>query len=221
MRGVGKVRNQNDDCIPVIANHRKHTNTNGNQSLLTLFVDNLPEDVNLSWLKHLFNKFGVVKDASIPTKRSKVSGRRFGFVHYNCQVSAMLAISKTHGLWIEDRRLFVKSASFNNKWANNCSQNRKRNFSVDLGSTKGKNNSETHKETSDVGKNKWFNGAKSFAQVVGTVQEGGKANKQEWEGDPKNHKLFIRPADNGWLYRSIVAKLHKFMVVDALEEGNL
>ncbi|KAH7848851.1 hypothetical protein Vadar_009207 [Vaccinium darrowii] len=86
-------------------------------SMFTLFVDNLPDDVSIAWFKNLFNKFGVVRDAFIPLKRSKVTGRRFGFVRYNCSVSADVAITKTNGLWIEDRQLFVKIASFEAKGA--------------------------------------------------------------------------------------------------------
>lgn len=46
-----------------------------------------------------------------------MTGRRFGFVRFDCAVSADVAISKANGLWMEDRKLFVKIASFdqNNK----------------------------------------------------------------------------------------------------------
>ncbi|KAH7841728.1 hypothetical protein Vadar_033516 [Vaccinium darrowii] len=80
--------------------------------LFTIFVDNLPEDVGLIWLRNFFNQYGVVVDAYIPIKRSKVTKRRFGFVRYNCASSAEVAISKANGFWIEDRKLFVKWAAF-------------------------------------------------------------------------------------------------------------
>ncbi|KAH7861793.1 hypothetical protein Vadar_030916 [Vaccinium darrowii] len=78
----------------------------------TLFVDNLPKDVGIHWFRNFFNRFGVVKDAFIPSKCSKVTNRRFGFIRYNCATSADVAISKANGVWIEDRKLFVKFAAF-------------------------------------------------------------------------------------------------------------
>ncbi|KAH7859202.1 hypothetical protein Vadar_033039 [Vaccinium darrowii] len=86
---------------------------NGSESY-TLFVDNLPEDVGILWFRNFFNKFGVVIDAFIPSKRSKVTNRRFGFVRYNCATSADVAISKANGFWIEDCKLYVKFAAFKN-----------------------------------------------------------------------------------------------------------
>lgn len=80
--------------------------------LVSLFVDNLPEDTSHSWLTKLFNKYGVVKEVFIPGKRSKATGRRFAFVRYDCGISAYVAISYTHGMWIEECKLFVKRASF-------------------------------------------------------------------------------------------------------------
>ncbi|KAI8567011.1 hypothetical protein RHMOL_Rhmol02G0088100 [Rhododendron molle] len=75
-------------------------------TLFPLFVDNLPENVVLLWFRKFFNQFGVLKDAFILVKCSKVTKRRFGFVRYNC------ATSKSKGFWIEDRKLFVKFAAF-------------------------------------------------------------------------------------------------------------
>lgn len=88
---------------------------------ITLFIDNLPEDVSLNWLRNLYNKFGVVRDAFIPLKRSKVTMRRFGFIRYSCAVSTDVAITKTNGIWIEDRKLYVKKASFQD-YRNNLRQ---------------------------------------------------------------------------------------------------
>lgn len=81
-------------------------------ALFTLFVDNLPEDVGLIWLRKFFNQYGVVKVAFIPVKRNKVTNRRFGFVRYNCATSVEVAMSKANGFWIEDKKLFVKFATF-------------------------------------------------------------------------------------------------------------
>lgn len=82
------------------------------KGLFSLFVDNLPEDVGLIWFGKFFNQYGVVREAYIPIKRSKVINRRFGFVRYDCASSAEVAIAKANGFWIEDRKLFVKLAAF-------------------------------------------------------------------------------------------------------------
>lgn len=79
-------------------------------------MDSLPEDVGLLRFRKFFNYFGVVKDAFIPFKWSKVSKRRFGFVHYNCATLVEVAISSANGFLIEDRKLFVKFAAFESHW---------------------------------------------------------------------------------------------------------
>lgn len=78
-------------------------------------MDNLPEGADHIWMRKTFNKYGVVKDTFIHFKRSKRKGNRFGFVRYDCHVSASMAISKTNGMWIEDQKLFVKEAIFGHK----------------------------------------------------------------------------------------------------------
>ncbi|KAL7237766.1 hypothetical protein ACSBR2_003963 [Camellia fascicularis] len=48
-------------------------------------------------LHDLFNKFGVVKDVFIPQKRRKATNTRFGFVRYDCSITADVAEQK--GQW--------------------------------------------------------------------------------------------------------------------------
>lgn len=110
-------RKQDVGWIPVIHNHsRQRGNSDpGKHSLITLFVDNLPEDTSQPWLKMLFNKYGVVKEVFIPEKRSKATGNRFGFIRYDCPVSADLAVLRNNGIWLDDKKLFVKLASFEAK----------------------------------------------------------------------------------------------------------
>ncbi|KAI8528318.1 hypothetical protein RHMOL_Rhmol12G0140900 [Rhododendron molle] len=63
--------------IPVIRKHRNHgTSKEGNRGIVTLFVDNIPDHKDQFWLQRTFNKYGVVKDAFIPRKRSKRSPDR-------------------------------------------------------------------------------------------------------------------------------------------------
>ncbi|KAH7856535.1 hypothetical protein Vadar_002571 [Vaccinium darrowii] len=86
--------------------------SSGRQELFTLFVDNIPDHSSQPWLRKLFNNYGVVKDVFIPVKRSKATGCKFGFIRYDCHVSAGVAIQEVHGLKVGDKKLFVKFASF-------------------------------------------------------------------------------------------------------------
>ncbi|KAL7251598.1 hypothetical protein ACSBR1_013441 [Camellia fascicularis] len=91
----------------------------GNQSsrsvengLFTIFVDEIPNSMNPKSLFTLFNKFGVVKDAFIPAKRSKATGSRFGFVRYDYQVAIEIVVLKVDGLWCDNKALKVKKTEF-------------------------------------------------------------------------------------------------------------
>ncbi|KAI8527296.1 hypothetical protein RHMOL_Rhmol12G0064100 [Rhododendron molle] len=202
--------------------------SNGTKPLFTLFVDNLPEDVSQRWVRYLFNKFGVVKDVFIPGKRSKVTGKLFGFVRYDCEVSADMAISKANGLWIEDRKLFVKMAFFDQNKGNN--DERQINPNQNL-TRKNSNNMETNTRvesltsgnatasTSYANAVKGVLGGKgTYANAVNDVL-GGKGNdKRMQEGSFKGErKLCLKSDGNGWLYRSAVAKLHKLISIEELK----
>lgn len=78
----------------------------------TLFVDYLPHDVGPKWFRSFFSNFGVIKRSFIPYKVSRRSGYRFGFVTFGNRKEAELAIAKSNGLWIDNRSLLVKMASF-------------------------------------------------------------------------------------------------------------
>ncbi|KAH7856358.1 hypothetical protein Vadar_000558 [Vaccinium darrowii] len=164
--------------------------------LFTIFVDNLPEDVGLIWFRKFFNQYGVVVDAYIPIKRTKVTKRRFGFVRYNCASSAEVAISKANGFWIEDRKLFVKWAAFD-VHRNKPIQNK-----VDQVLSNG-NGTMTHERKNLVG----F--GLSFADVV----------------VGRNRSKPIRPSvrvsvdRNKWLDRSAVGWLASPRSMDSLRQG--
>ncbi|KAH7834506.1 hypothetical protein Vadar_016727 [Vaccinium darrowii] len=80
-----------------------------------LWITFLKTLVSHAWLKMMFIKFRVVKDVFILKKRSKATGNGFGFIRYDCLVSADLAILRTNGIWLDDKKLFVKLASFEAK----------------------------------------------------------------------------------------------------------
>ncbi|KAL7254073.1 hypothetical protein ACSBR1_008468 [Camellia fascicularis] len=63
-------------------------------------------------LFNLFCKFGIVKDVFIPGKRRQATRSRFGFVRYDCEVVAAMAIQKEDGLWCDNKALLVKRAEY-------------------------------------------------------------------------------------------------------------
>lgn len=81
----------------------------------TVFVDNLPNSVELPWFRKFFSNFGNVIDAYIPNKRSKVTGNRFGFIRFINNREATHAIEKSNGFWVGRRNLEVKIARYDRR----------------------------------------------------------------------------------------------------------
>ncbi|KAL7218938.1 hypothetical protein ACSBR2_012077 [Camellia fascicularis] len=104
----------NGGWIPVVR-HRKGGGAKRSETshgLFTIFVDNLPQTMDVRSLFKFFTKFGIVKDAFIPFKRRVVTNSRFGFVRFDCSVAANIAIQKANGLLVDDRVLEVKNATY-------------------------------------------------------------------------------------------------------------
>lgn len=180
--------------------------------------------MSLSWFKKTFNNYGVVKDAFIPEKRSKISGRKFGFVRYSCSISADVAIAKANGLWCEGKKLFVKLASFDQNHLRNSMEARKgvHNNSgaeayhhigrVREATTLGENN--LKEVAGHRGSNP--NSAtvlKSYAQIL----KGDLSGKVEKAYEIAKI-LTISPTNFEWLSRSVVAELNKTIAIEDLYE---
>ncbi|KAG5522624.1 hypothetical protein RHGRI_034693 [Rhododendron griersonianum] len=195
--------------IPVIRKHRNHgTSKEGNRGIVTLFVDNIPDHKDQFWLQRTFNKFGVVKDAFIPRKRSKRSGNKFGFVRYDCFVSAGVAVSRMNGVWVDNERLFVKEASFGYydntaKKQNQGAQNRK----VQMDKEKGAVTPLRGLDRGEPGGALHTHGY-SFAQALK-----GESSKQ---APDRKVKLNIDSGGNGWLFRSVIAVMHRVVSMKSL-----
>lgn len=210
------MENPKDGWVPVVGTKRLSCSFKGHGNPIlgetgevhTLFIDNLPEFTSQAWLRKFFTKFGVVKDVFIPQKRSKVTGRKFGFIRYDCAVSADLAISKSNGIWLGDRKLFVKFASFNqnvkDKYSKSYMDSRE---TVALVVNKGRECPSFPRVESGF-RGEEVGGKLSFAQVLkGSSKDG-------MSSGVKSDILKLDPSGNDWLDRSMVAKLHKFMEVD-------
>ncbi|KAG5537241.1 hypothetical protein RHGRI_024627 [Rhododendron griersonianum] len=179
--------------------------------MFTLFVDNIPEEKDHHWLQRTFNNFGVVKDAFIPWKRSKRTGNKFGFVRFDCHVSADMAVSRLNGIWVGNKRLFVKEACFGQEENKKVpriherrEQEQRNGVSHSQHTIKRANNQA--RESGLLWSTKGFD--KSYAQVVN-----GESSKQT---NPKA-TLRINSSGNGWLLRSAVAVLRRVVSLVTLK----
>lgn len=80
----------------------------GDTRVVTVYVDNLLEDMDAEWLGQIFSKYGRVLDAYIPRKRSKNFMTKFGFVRFNTVAEAKDAIADLNGISIRDKKMLVK-----------------------------------------------------------------------------------------------------------------
>ena len=78
----------------------------------TVFVDNLPEDLDQYGLKGIFKKAGQVSDTYIPRRRSGRKAHRFGFVRFNSLNETARSISMLNGSIIRRKRIRVSMAKY-------------------------------------------------------------------------------------------------------------
>ncbi|OMO50988.1 hypothetical protein CCACVL1_30086 [Corchorus capsularis] len=78
----------------------------------TVFVNNIPPKVGWRWLRTVFQHFGKVVDAFIPSHRSR-QGRKFGFVRFSNLYDARKAARNLNGVWFFDYKIRVNMARFN------------------------------------------------------------------------------------------------------------
>jgi len=79
---------------------------------ISIFVDNLPLDMNPRWLRRIFGWFGEVTDVFIPNKFRKGVGTKFGFVRFCKRGEAMLAVRRCKGACLGNFRLIVNIVAF-------------------------------------------------------------------------------------------------------------
>lgn len=216
-RVFGEENHESVDCgedkgwTTVGRKHRYHTVLNEG-TIFTLFVDNIPESKDQSWLVKAFNMFGKVRDAFLPTKRSKRTGQKFGFVRYDCSKSAEMAISKMSGIWVDNNRLFVKEACFGETNPRGF-QNRSR-IGVEEQSKKRGIPDQGKKERMVKGKEKievcreYSKDGPSFLQVL----------KGEGSKGGMNGKIMVKTNQDGcgWLYRSAIAVMQRVVSMTTL-----
>ncbi|KAL7176402.1 hypothetical protein ACSBR2_029857 [Camellia fascicularis] len=163
--------------------------------LITVFVDNLPESMVPKSLFTLFSSYGVVKDVFIPNKRRKATGSLFGFVRYDCQIVAKVAVQKADGIWCDDRSLKVRRAEFGND-AQYLKKEEVRKGKIEQMEQR------MYGKLTNEG-----TGQRSYVDVVQGIRK-------------ENPLITIRAQEirTGWLYESLVIKLRSFFSLNAFKE---
>lgn len=196
--------------IPVIGNQRRqYTNNQLKKEMVTLFIDNIPDDRDQQWLCNIFNKYGVVRDAFIPNKKSKHSGNRFGFVRFASKEEAERAITRLNGIWIGYERLLVKEASFGQQ-TERRSQKKK-----EVWPTKEANAVQNTEQVVGI-LNRKVSPLQSYANAVkgeATTNKGGE------EGFKQRIQIKVNQIGNGWLFRSAIAVLRRIIHLKKLEDN--
>lgn len=85
---------------------------NNTLKAVTVYIGDLPKDIDETWLKHIFSGAGKILEAHIPAKRSFRWNQRYGSM-----VEGLNAIKVWNNARIQGHHLLVKIARFGNtKW---------------------------------------------------------------------------------------------------------
>ncbi|KAH7857726.1 hypothetical protein Vadar_015927 [Vaccinium darrowii] len=162
-------------------------------SAITIYVDNLSDDMDTEWLGQIFSKYGRVVDVFIPFKRSKNFRSKFGFVRFNTVVEAEKAIADLDGISIRDKKMLVKMATFK------VIQNQGGMKKHDTGKVDAK-------ATNPKGVYSEKEAGKSYADaVVGR--------------SCAPRRISVNAIGNEWLTRSVVAKLCSLSAMESIREA--
>ncbi|KAH7865128.1 hypothetical protein Vadar_002587 [Vaccinium darrowii] len=98
-----------------ISNDRRTSNHPSQSSIsvsFSVYVDNLPYEMDEVWLRQIFKGYGDVVDVFIPNKRSSRFNTKFGFVRFRSKAEALDAVQDLHGILIRDFRVQVNLGRF-------------------------------------------------------------------------------------------------------------
>ncbi|KAH7858718.1 hypothetical protein Vadar_027137 [Vaccinium darrowii] len=98
-----------------LSNDRRGCNHSFQRSIsvsFSVYVDNLPYEMDEVWLRQIFRSYGDVVDVFIPNKRSSRFNTKFGFVRFSSRAEALDAVQDLHGILIRDFRIQVNLARF-------------------------------------------------------------------------------------------------------------
>lgn len=80
---------------------------------MRIYVGNLDYKVDVDELSALFAQFGTVSSVKIITDRETKKSKGFGFVEFDNDIAAAMAISELDGSLFRDRKLVVKEGNRN------------------------------------------------------------------------------------------------------------
>ncbi|KAH7847805.1 hypothetical protein Vadar_030444 [Vaccinium darrowii] len=171
---------------------------------VSVYVDNLPFEMDIVWLSQLFRGFGEVVDVYIPKKRSSRFNTKFGFVRFNSKEEALRAVQALHGIRIRDFNIQVNLARYSQaRGSRNLLQ------SSNVFITSGRNSKASVYQVKRSGNtNLVDDSCPSYADIV--------AGKNASSIRPS---IKVHIDDNQWLLRSAVAKLPSQRSVESLREA--
>lgn len=82
------------------------------KDVFTVFVDNLPKEMDKIWLHQIFRSYGQVDEIYIPVKRSAKFNTKFGFIRFLNRDEALKAVHDLNGIIIRDFKLQVNLAKY-------------------------------------------------------------------------------------------------------------
>lgn len=174
-----------------------------------LFVDNLPEQIRKIWVYNLFSRFGKIREIFIPNKKSKISGRSFGFVRYFQFEDANKAVNEVNDSWYWGLKLKVNFAKFQRN-KNEHSPNRNFNIGAQF-LPKGKYGLKQHDNSpiENRGREVWRRKG---------VEESSKQGEKRNEFAMANRgTISVQSTGNGCLFRSAIAKINRLVSIEDLE----
>ncbi|XP_074310210.1 uncharacterized protein LOC141645968 [Silene latifolia] len=80
--------------------------------IVSIFVDNINRNTTTETIKSHFMKFGEISDVFISSKRRANNPNYFGFVKMKGPRNASTAIQQMRGRWVDNSRIFVQEARF-------------------------------------------------------------------------------------------------------------
>ncbi|KAH7865037.1 hypothetical protein Vadar_001483 [Vaccinium darrowii] len=171
---------------------------------ISVYVDNLPFEMDEVWLRQIFKGYGEVMDVYIPKKRSSRFNTKFGFIRFLSMEEAHRAIQDLDGFLIRDFNIHVNLAKFSHRRRD---LNPVRN-SVDFTATRRYADVSDYQVNSNKRNESIDGSSRSFADIVA-----GKVCSAA--------KLSVKACEEGnqWLSRSAVAKLPSLRSVESLREA--
>ncbi|KAH7834410.1 hypothetical protein Vadar_015680 [Vaccinium darrowii] len=171
--------------------------------MFTLFVDNLPRDMDAEWLRQIFSSFGRVEDVYIPSKRSSTFNTKFGFVRFKRNEEATQAIDALNGFLIRNFNILVQFA----KYSKSSPSRSDKNNSTGVHSVKPDSTSQRWKPIlSGVHCNQSTSYPITYADIL-KGKSNGKAKMVE-----------VKESGLDWLHMSAVGILNSYCDVNSLQD---